>query len=109
MKQPVAKKLGYGVLDLGQNAFLNLIGFHFLFFLTDILGISPVLAGNALLIGRIWDAVTDPIVGHWSDRTVTRFGRRRPFIGRGASASPFLSSRCSRFPSRPVKPPPSST
>jgi GPH family glycoside/pentoside/hexuronide:cation symporter len=90
MKQPVAKKLGYGVLDLGQNAFLNLIGFHFLFFLTDILGISPVLAGNALLIGRIWDAVTDPIVGHWSDRTVTRFGRRRPFIGAGSISIAFF-------------------
>jgi GPH family glycoside/pentoside/hexuronide:cation symporter len=90
MKQSAIKKLGYGVLDLGQNAFLNLVGFHFLFFLTDILGISPVLAGNALLVGRIWDAVTDPVVGHWSDRTMTKFGRRRPFIGAGSISILFF-------------------
>ncbi|AHC14865.1 MFS transporter [Salinispira pacifica] len=89
-KSSPVKKMSYGVLDLGQNAFLNLIGFHFLFFLTDIQGLSPALAGGALLAGRVWDAVTDPLVGHWSDRTQTRFGRRRPFIAAGSFSMVFF-------------------
>ncbi len=78
------KKIGFGILDLGQNAFLNLVGFYFLFFMTDVVKISPALAGLALLIGKAWDAVTDPVVGHWSDRTVSPMGRRRPFITAGS-------------------------
>lgn len=73
-------KLGFGVCDLGGNLFFTVIGFFLLFFLTDVTGLDPRLAGTALMIGRLWDALTDPAVGFWSDRTRSKMGRRRPFM-----------------------------
>jgi GPH family glycoside/pentoside/hexuronide:cation symporter len=49
-------------------------------FLTDEVGLSAALAGSALLIGKIWDAVIDPPIGYISDHTRSRWGRRRPYI-----------------------------
>ena len=48
------------------------------------LGLNPVAIGVVLAIGRIWDAITDPIVGHISDNTRSRWGRRRPYMFAGA-------------------------
>lgn len=59
---------------------ITVIGLYFLYFLTDIVGLSPALAGAIFMIGRMFDAITDPIVGIISDRTNTRFGRRRPYF-----------------------------
>lgn len=53
-------------------------------FYTDYIGLDIALVGIILLAVRMFDAVTDPVMGVLSDRTVTRFGRRRPFIGTGA-------------------------
>ncbi|MEE8440718.1 MAG: MFS transporter, partial [Spirochaetia bacterium] len=77
-------KLGFGVADLGGNLFFTIGGFYFLNFLTESLGLAAGLAGTALMIGKIWDAVTDPAVGYLSDRTHTRWGRRRPYMAVGA-------------------------
>ena len=74
------QKAGYGVGDLGGNLFFTMAGFYLLFYLTDVVGIAAGIAGTALMIGKIWDAVTDPAVGYLSDRTQTRFGRRRPWL-----------------------------
>lgn len=59
-------------------------GFFLLNFLINIAGLSPGRAGLVLLIGKIWDAVNDPIVGTLTDRTRTRWGRRRPWLLFGA-------------------------
>jgi GPH family glycoside/pentoside/hexuronide:cation symporter len=48
------------------------------------LGLNPVAIGVVLALGRVWDAITDPIVGHISDSVRTRWGRRRPFMVAGA-------------------------
>lgn len=77
-------KAGYGIGDLGGNLFFTMGGFYFLFYLTDVVGLAAGLAGTALMIGKIWDAVTDPVVGYLSDRTTSRFGRRRPWLFVGA-------------------------
>ncbi len=77
-------KLGFGIGDLGGNMFFTLIGFYLLFYLTDVVRLPAALAGTALMIGKIWDAVTDPVTGYLSDKTVTRWGRRRPYIFIGA-------------------------
>ncbi len=47
---------------------------------TDELGVSAGLLSWVFLAGRVWDAVTDPLIGYVSDRTRSRWGRRRPYI-----------------------------
>lgn len=54
------------------------------FYATQALGIEPWLAGTVLLIPRLWDAFTDPLMGAISDRTRSRMGRRRPYLLAGA-------------------------
>lgn len=82
-------KIGFGIGDLGGNMFFTIIGFYLLFYLTDIVRLPAALAGTVLMIGKIWDAITDPVTGFLSDRTVTRWGRRRPYIFAGAIATFF--------------------
>lgn len=77
---PLHAKIGFGVGDLGGNLFFTAMGFYSLIYLTDTVGLAAALAGSAILIGKIWDAVTDPLTGFISDRTRTRWGRRRPFL-----------------------------
>ncbi len=79
-KLSMRTKLGFAVCDLGGNLFFTMMGFYLLFFLTDVVGLAAGLAGTALMIGKIWDAVTDPAVGYLSDRTRSRMGRRRPYL-----------------------------
>lgn len=79
-KLSLGVKMGFGVGDLGGNLFFTAMGFWSLFYLTDVVGIPAAAAGFAILIGKIWDAVTDPLMGFISDRTRTRFGRRRPYL-----------------------------
>lgn len=77
-------KLAYGAGDLGPAVTANITAFFLLVFFTNVAGISPGLAGTILLIGKIWDAINDPFVGVWSDRTVSRWGRRLPWLFWGA-------------------------
>jgi GPH family glycoside/pentoside/hexuronide:cation symporter len=77
-------KLGYGVCDFGGNLFYTATAFMLMHFLTDTVGLAAVWAGTALFIGRIWDAFYDPFIGYVSDRTESRWGRRRPYLIIGA-------------------------
>ncbi len=77
-------KLLYGSGDLGFSLTSTIIGAYFAIFLTDVVGIAPRIAAAAIFIGRTWDYVNDPIFGHLTDRTRTRWGRRRPFLLFGA-------------------------
>jgi len=79
-KLPFGLKLGYGIGDIGCNIFIVSTGMFLLFFLTDVLGIEPALAGLVLLIPKLWDVVSDPIMGGISDMTHSRMGRRRPYL-----------------------------
>lgn len=81
---PLRVKLGFGIGDLGGNLFFTAMGFYSLIYLTDTVGIAASLAGIAILVGKFWDAVTDPMVGFLSDRTRSRWGRRRPYLLFGA-------------------------
>lgn len=53
-------------------------------FYSDVVGVNITIIGYILFSVRIFDALTDPAIGYLSDRTTTRFGRRRPFIAGGA-------------------------
>ena len=79
-KVPVVEKLFYGVgsgsYQLAGDGVKGLA--YSVFNIT--LGLSPSLVGLVLMLSRLFDAFTDPLVGKWSDDTRTRFGRRRPFI-----------------------------
>lgn len=81
--EPVSRRIKF-ILSLGEFAPSvatgTIIPFYFLFFLTDVAGIRPGAAGTLLLIARLWDAVNDPLVGNLSDRTRSRWGRRRPYM-----------------------------
>lgn len=80
----VRKKIGFGIADAGGNVFFTVMGFWALTYLTDTVYLTPALAGIAIMAAKIWDAVTDPMVGYLSDRTCTRWGRRRPYLLFGA-------------------------
>ncbi len=73
-------KLAYGAGDLGAAITANILVFFLLYFFTQVAGLSPGLAGSILMIGKIADAINDPIVGIWSDQTKTHWGRRLPWM-----------------------------
>lgn len=77
-------KILYGTGDLGYSMTNSIIATIFPLFMMDVVGISPGLAAIALFIGRSWDYINDPIIGYLSDRTRSRFGRRRPWLLFGA-------------------------
>ncbi|MGD8463259.1 MAG: glycoside-pentoside-hexuronide (GPH):cation symporter [Anaerolineae bacterium] len=77
-------KMLYGVGDVGNAMVNSAIQFFLLIFYTDGALIAPALASSALLIGKIWDAVNDPLFGWLSDRTSSRFGKRRAYMIFGA-------------------------
>lgn len=73
-------KLGFGAGEFSSSIFFTVTTVILMIFLTDNVGLSATLAGTALLIGKLWDAVIDPVIGYLSDRTRTRMGRRRPWL-----------------------------
>jgi glycoside/pentoside/hexuronide:cation symporter, GPH family len=77
-------KILYGVGDTGFSLTGTLIAVYFLLFLTDVVGLRPALAGLVMMVARQWDWINDPLIGHISDRTRSRWGRRRPFLLFGA-------------------------
>ncbi|MBC7235628.1 MAG: MFS transporter [Chloroflexi bacterium] len=79
-KLPARVKFMYGIGDTGFSLTSTLIGAYFLLFLTDVVGLRPALAGAAIMVAKQWDWINDPIVGYISDRTNTRWGKRRPFL-----------------------------
>lgn len=83
-KLPTKTKIFYGIGDLGNAVVNSAIQFFLMKFYTDGALVPPALAGNALLIGKIWDAVNDPLFGWITDRTKSRFGKRRVFMLFGA-------------------------
>ncbi|MBN2558463.1 MAG: MFS transporter [Clostridia bacterium] len=79
-KYPAWRKWFFGAGDTAGTLSHTIIAFFFLIYLTDVIGLRPALAGTVVLVGKIWDAVTDPLVGHISDNTRSRLGRRRIFL-----------------------------
>lgn len=80
IRLPRKTKLVYGSGDLGFSLTSTIIAAFFAIFLTDVVGIAPGIAAAAIFIGRSWDYINDPIIGHITDRTRTRWGRRRPYL-----------------------------
>lgn len=96
-KLPVRTKIIFGSADLFGGGALNLVGFYYLIFLTDVLQISPAYAGFVVLASRAWDAFSDPLMGILVDRTRTSIGKRRPYFF-AAVLTVFLSVVVLWFP-----------
>ncbi|MBD3255610.1 MAG: MFS transporter [Candidatus Lokiarchaeota archaeon] len=74
------KKLGFSFGYLGIVLANWTFATYIFFFYASVIGLDPILIGLALGILGIWDMVNDPIMGHLSDKTKTRWGRRRPYL-----------------------------
>ena len=81
---PVREKLGYGIGDFGFNLYWANISAFLLIFYTDVMGLAAGAVGTMMLVTRLVDAVTDPLMGAVADRTRTRWGRFRPYLLFGA-------------------------
>jgi glycoside/pentoside/hexuronide:cation symporter, GPH family len=79
-KLSFSTKLAYGAGDLGPAITANVLAFYLLIFFTNVAGLPAGLASNILVVGKVWDAINDPIVGVLSDRTSHPWGRRYPWI-----------------------------
>jgi len=75
---------GWAAGEVGLACYAAISTIYLLYFATHVLRFPPVWAGLALLVPRVWNVVADPIVGIISDRTHTRYGRRRPYLLGGA-------------------------
>ncbi|MFN4190532.1 MAG: MFS transporter [Pseudothermotoga sp.] len=79
-KLSLKTKIGYGMGDIYGGGSWMIIGIYYLYFLTSVLKINPALAGLVILVSKLWDALSDPLMGIISDRTRTKYGRRRPYF-----------------------------
>jgi GPH family glycoside/pentoside/hexuronide:cation symporter len=74
-------KFLYGIADSGVAMLTSIVQFFLLFYYTDIALLDPGLVGTALMVGKLtWDAFNDVLFGYLSDRTRSRWGRRRPYL-----------------------------
>ncbi len=77
---PFLVKGGYGAASGALGMMFSLVSLYVLFFLTDVARLDPAFAGFVVMLGTLWDACLNPMVGMGSDRLNTRWGRRRPFL-----------------------------
>jgi GPH family glycoside/pentoside/hexuronide:cation symporter len=76
----IREKIAYGLGDTASNIIFQTVMMFLLIFYTDVVGISPAVVGSLFLVVRIFDAVTDPLMGALADRTKTRWGQFRPYL-----------------------------
>lgn len=84
MKSNWRNKAGYGAADFGLSGAELMLQLYLLEFYITAVGLSPMLAGIALGLAVLWDAVSDPLMGILTDRTRSRFGRFAPWMFLGA-------------------------
>ena len=80
----------YGIGSMAVGIKNNLLGTFLLIYFNQVLGLPAILAASAMAIALVVDAISDPMVGIWSDRVRSRWGRRHPFIY--AAIIPFALS-----------------
>ncbi len=95
--------LGWAGGEFGLACYAGLSTIYLLYFATEVLRIPPAWAGVALLVPRIWNMIADPVVGVLSDRTHSRYGRRRPYLLGGAVLWGLCVALLFNLP--PVRPP----
>lgn len=94
MKLSIKEKLGYSLGDTASHFVWDMVNFWLIFYYTEVLHIDTFWAVTIPILGTIMDAVMDPIVGIWADRTNTKWGKFRPYLLFGAipfSVAAFLA------------------
>jgi len=76
----IKEKIAYGLGDTASNIIFQTVMMFLLIYYTDVVGISPAVVGTIFLVVRIFDAVTDPLMGALADRTKTKWGQFRPYL-----------------------------
>lgn len=77
-------KAGYGISEIGVTGMIVFGSFYILSYMTNTLGIPVGIAGTIFLMTKLFDVITDPLIGYLSDRTSGRMGPRRPWLLAGA-------------------------
>lgn len=86
-EKDLKRKLAFASADIFGGGSFNIINFLYPGFLALTVGINPYWIGIIMLVARVWDAITDPLMGHISDRTKSKFGKRRIYL---IFAAPFV-------------------
>ena len=79
----IKEKIIFASADFFGGGGQTLVAVLYMMFLTNIIGINAAWAGTVIMISKMWDAVSDPIMGVISDNTRSKFGRRKPYIFMG--------------------------
>uniref|UniRef100_A0AB33IN38 MFS transporter n=1 Tax=Prevotella sp. GTC17253 TaxID=3236793 RepID=A0AB33IN38_9BACT len=79
-KSKLIEKVGYGFGDMSSSMFWKIFSYYLPFFYSNIFGLSLADAATLMLVTRIWDAVSDPMMGIIADRTNTQWGKYRPYL-----------------------------
>jgi GPH family glycoside/pentoside/hexuronide:cation symporter len=85
---PRSVRLGYGIGSFCTGTFSTVPGLLLLYYMTNVLAVPALLAGLVVFLPKVWDMIINPYVGQRSDRTVSRFGARRPWLLLGALTLP---------------------
>jgi GPH family glycoside/pentoside/hexuronide:cation symporter len=76
----VREKIGYGLGDTASNFVFHTVNVFLFFYYTDVIGLAAGAVGTLFLVARLFDTVTDPLMGTIADRTNTRWGKYRPYL-----------------------------
>lgn len=76
----VREKVGYGLGDTASNFVFHTVNVFLFFYYTDVIGLAAASVGTLFLVARLFDTVTDPLMGTIADRTKTRWGKYRPYL-----------------------------
>lgn len=80
MQKNLSEKIGYGFGDMSSSMFWKIFSYYLPFFYSNIFGLSLAHAGTLILVTKLYDAVSDPVMGLIADRTNTRWGKYRPYL-----------------------------
>lgn len=76
----LSEKIGYGLGDMSSSMFWKIFSYYLPIFYSDVFGLKPVHAATLLLVTKLYDAISDPVMGIIADRTETRWGKYRPYL-----------------------------